>query len=444
MAIAKNKPMSAADIESQESLTLKKLELLSPRNPNISWVIRPEYNKAEWARPTANFVDLMDWTVKAFSEALSKNTELQKLVHNRIIIDGQFLTFCEEQKVSVECLYKDSIVSWKSDTGFEKFFVQGVFLIKTKTCEFLHAALFHKGNQNEDEVSFFIIVSNDNFEKYIEFRNQFDTWSRKRDRGSLHIHVVDGDDLPYTKDHSWEDLFLPTNIKTDIKGLVESFLGSEDFYRSKKIPWKRGFLMYGEPGNGKTSIIRTIISNYDFKPVTIIPEANNEMIRDAFSYAEEQSPALLYFEDLDSLFDKGVDISTFLNLMDGLAAKNGILVIATANNIKKLKTNITNRPSRFDRKFEIPLPNQEMAVIYLKKWFGSSVSLIKIKSLARIAVQSSFSYAYLKDLYISSMFEAIAHNRKLPNEKDIDSALKSLLRDKNKLNSGINTDKYLK
>jgi len=439
MVISKNKLMSTTDVERQESLTLQKLECLRPA------IERPEYNKEEWARPTANFIDLMDWTVKAFSGALSKSDNIQKLIHNRIIIDGQFLAFCEEQKkITIECLYKDSIVSWKSDAGFEKFFAQGVFLIKTKDCEFLHAALFHKGNQNEDEVSFFVIVSETNFEKYIEFRNQFDIWVKKRDRGNLRIHVEEGNDLPYTKDHSWEDLFLPNNTKNDIKGLVEGFLKSEEFHLSKKIPWKRGFLMYGEPGNGKTSIIRTIISNYDFKPVTIIPEANNEMIREAFSYAEAQSPALLYFEDLDSLFEKGIDISTFLNLMDGISAKNGILVIATANNIKNLKSNITNRPSRFDRKFEIPLPDLEMAIIYLKKWFGDSTSLTKIKKLARCAVESNFSYAHLKDMYISSMFEAIAHNRKLPNEKDIDSALKSLLREKNMLNSGINTDKYLK
>ncbi len=213
---------------------------------------------------------------------------------------------------------------------------------------------------------------------------------------------------------------------------------------SSKLPWKRGFIMYGEPGNGKTSIIRTIISNYDFKPVTITSDATSEIIKEAFSYAEDQNPSLLYFEDLDALIEKGLDVSTFLNLMDGISARNGMLVVATANNMKNFKSNITNRPSRFDRKFLIPLPNQDMAFTYLKKWFGKSISLAKIKVLAKSSVDNKLSYAYLKDMYISSMFEAIAHNRKLPNEKDIDNALKSLLRDKNVLNSGINTDKYLK
>ena len=234
-------------------------------------------------------------------------------------------------------------------------------------------------------------------------------------------------------------------MKIEIKSLVENFLSSKEFYLKNRIPWKRGILLYGYPGNGKTSIIRTIMSCYNFKPVTIAPGVDDNAVREAFSYAEEQSPALLYFEDLDSLLEKNVDISSFLNLMDGISAKNGLLVVATANNIKKLKTNITDRPSRFDRKFEVPLPDQEMAYIYLKRWFGTLISTKKCKELAKYAIENEFSYAYLRELYISSMFEALSCNRKSPTEKDIQTALNHLIKDKNILNSGrISTEKYFK
>lgn len=435
-----NKDYLTPDVlESQEHLSAQDLALLSPPAGG-------KYTTPSWARPPANFIDLMNWTVHEFSSALKNTTLLNKFVHNRIIIDGQFLKFCKENNVTVECLYKDSIISWKTDHDYEKFFAQGVFLIKAKNVEFLHAALFHKGNQNEDEISFFVICSEKNYEAYIKLRNQFDAWIQQRDRSNLHIRVVDGEDLPYTKDNSWEDLFLPDDIKNELKGLVENFLSSKDFYLEKKIPWKRGFLLYGKPGNGKTSIIRTIMSEYNFKPVTIVPGANDEAVREAFSYAEEQSPSLLYFEDLDSLLEKSVDISSFLNLMDGISTKNGLLVIATANEVKKLKPNITQRPSRFDRKFDIPLPNQEMAYIYLKRWFGNLIDTKKCRELAKYAAKYEFSYAYLKELYISSMFEALAHNRKAPTIKDVDNTLNRLVKDKNILNNGntINTDKYFK
>lgn len=428
--------LAPEDLEKQEDLNLSRLANLVP--------VSEKYVDIK-DRPTANFIDLMNWTEKNFLSALKDRKKMNKFVHNRIIVDGQFLQFCQETNATVECLYKDSLISWKTEHDFEKFFAQGVFLIKSKGVEFLHAALFHKGNQSEDEISFFIICSESNYQEYVKFRNSFDEWVTERDRSNLHIRVIEGDDLPYTKDHTWEDLFLPEDLKKEIKGLVENFLSSKDFYVKNKIPWKRGILLFGKPGNGKSSLIRTIMSVYNFKPVTIVANANDEAVREAFSYAEEQSPSLLYFEDLDSLLEKSVDPSSFLNLMDGISAKNGLLVIATANEVKKLKTNITDRPSRFDRKFEIPLPSAEMAYIYIKKWFGNLISPKKGKELAKYAAKYDFSYAYLKELYISSMFEALSHDRKIPTERDVQNALNRLVKDKNLLSNGqMNMDKYFK
>jgi hypothetical protein len=433
--LATPKYLTPKDVASQEHLSLERLMCLESRIGAVDGAVFP--------RPVASFIDLMDWTQFHFTEFLKDQENLNKFVHNRIIIDGQFLSFCQERKITVECLYKDSVISWKTDSDTEKFFVQGVFLIKSKEVEFLHSALFMKGNQNEDEVSFFVICSNSNYEAYLKLRNEFDAWAQMRDRSSLHIRVIDGEDLPYTKDATWEDLFLPPDLKLEIKSMVENFLSSKDFYAEKKIPWKRGLLLWGNPGCGKSSLIRTIMSAYNFKPITIASGSDDNAVREAFAYAEEQSPSLLYFEDLDSMLERNNDISNFLNLMDGISAKNGLFVIATANEVKKLKSNITDRPSRFDRKFEIPLPTVDMANKYLKRWFGKLLTAKRSKELAKYAVKGRFSYAYLKELYISAMFEALANNRKEPTEADIVVALERLIKDKQMLNNGgMNTDKY--
>lgn len=430
--------IKSQSLESQEHLSK---DLLKRFQVSHNYVLNDEVLNE---RPASNFIDMMNWGERAFSHVLSDRKNINRFVNNKIVIDGEFVAFCDEKGLKIECIYKDSIISWKSNSDFEKFFVQGVFLIKSENLEFLQFSLFHKGNQNEDEISFFILLSEDNYESYLKLRNEYDLWAQKRDRGNLQIRVMDGDDIPYTRDSTWDNLFLPNDIKSEIKSLVENFLSSKDFYIKNNIPWKRGLLLYGQPGCGKTSIIRTILSTYDFKPVTVIPGATDETIRDAFSYAEDQSPALLYFEDLDSLLEKNVDISLFLNLMDGIAAKNGLLVVATANDMRKLKTSITDRPSRFDRKFEIPLPTQEMAYIYLKKWFGNSISVKKCRELSKCAEKYDFSYAYLKELYISSMFESLSNNRKNLLEKDVDVALSILIKDKNLVTKGksLNTDKY--
>jgi ATPase family associated with various cellular activities (AAA) len=421
---------------SSESLSLHTLQQLIAKFPTPSDVT---------TRPPANFIDLMDWALMEFQGFLRDQTNLNKFVHNRIVIDGQFLRFCQEQQIKVEALYKDSIISWKMDDGQEKFFVQGAFRISTEKVEFLHFCLFHKGNSYEDEISFFIIVSEANYQGYIELRNAFDEWTLQEDRHNLHIRVIGGEDLPYTRDPNWDDLFLPTDLKTDIRSLVENFLAGQQFYLQNQIPWKRGFLLFGPPGNGKTSIIRTIIAQYSFKPITVVPFADAEVVQEAFAYAEAQSPALLYFEDLDSLLERSLDPSAFLNLMDGVATKNGLLVIGTANDISKLRSNITDRPSRFDRKFRLPTPDAKMSQAYLKKWFGSLISAKKYKALAKHAERYEFSYAYLKELYISSMFEALSNNRETPIETDIDKALDRLMRDRQSLRTPnpISLDQYL-
>ena len=394
-------------------------------------------------RPFSNFIDLMNWAEENFSKHLRDKKNLNKFVNNTIVVNGQFFKFAEEQGINIQCLHKDSIISWRTENKNEKFFVQGAFLIKTKDVEFIQCSLFHKGSQNDDEVSFFIIVSEKNFEKYISLRNQFEDWFTKRDRTNKLIHVIGGDDVSYSNS-SWEELHLEADKKQELKSFVENFLSSKKFYNDNNIPWKTGVLLFGPPGCGKTSIIKTIISNYDFKAVTITPATDDSGIRDAFSYAEDQSPSLLYFEDLDSLLESNVDLSSFLNLMDGISSKNGIMVIATANDFKKLKPSITDRPSRFDRKIEIGLPNQKMADIYLRRWFGKMLTASKIKQIAKFSEENRFSYAYLKELYISSMFEALSKKKKSPTEKDVDSVLNRLMKDKQIHKKNLGTEAYLK
>ena len=429
--IIDSKNLSETDIEKQEHLSAERLAVLKPSK---SWAAVKDFCKE---RPTQNLIDLMHWVETEFAaqEFPSDWTTLEKniqcFIHNKIVMDGSFMEFCEQTKTTISTLYLDSIASWRSEHNFEHFMAQGIFKISRDGMEFLHAALFHKGNQNEDEVSFFIVAPKRCYDKYIAFRNEFDKWLISRDREHLEVHVVGGEGIPYSRDMSWDDLFLPKDLKNDIRESVEGWLSAKEIYTKSKVPWKRGILLYGLAGNGKTSTIRTIISNYDFKPVTVYTshQTNDETITEAFEYAQQQEPGLLYIEDLDTLLSGTVSLSHFLNLMDGVSTKNGIMVIATANDISKLRESVTDRPSRFDRKWEIPLPDKEMALKYLYKWFGDKLKA-ENEVLAQHCVDNQFSYAYLKELYLTSIFNALANNREIPDLDDIKKAVKQLLRDK--------------
>ena len=181
-----------------------------------------------------------------------------------------------------------------------------------------------------------------------------------------------------------------------------------------------------------TSIIKTIISVYDFKPITIQfgNDSTVNLLNDAFNYAKSQSPALIFLEDVDHIVEDIGNISHFLNILDGVNSSNGIFVIGTANDLSSLDENLIDRPSRFDRKWKIPKPDHNMITKYIKSRFNNLFSDKEYNNLANEMAKYSLSYVHLKDIYLSSVFNAIAKNRQKPNQKDVKIALQQVLSDK--------------
>lgn len=434
-SLSEKKDLNEEDIEKQEHLTAKRFLKLKPL------IKSNQYHSDLRPRPEANLIDLMHWVKNAtlFTDFINNKHNLECYIHNKIVIDGSFLQFCEENNINIQCILKDSVASWKTEHDSEHFMAQGIFRIYNDEVDFLHCALFHKGNQNEDEVSFFVIVSDDVFDKYVSLRNSFDKWLVARDRSHLEIHVVGGAGMPYDRKPNWDELFLEADLKSDIRNYVEGFLNSKHLYDKMGVSWKTGALLYGNAGVGKTSLIRTIIAQYNFKPVTVQSSAqtNDDTITEAFEYASTQEPALLYIEDLDTMLDRSITLSHFLNLMDGVTNKKGLMVLATANDLSKLKESIVDRPSRFDRKFEFPLPDENMSFIYLKKWFGEILNDKEIKKIVKETVEHSFSFAYLKELYMGSVYTALANGREIPMLKDVNITKKRMLKDKENVKNGF-------
>lgn len=410
--------LTEAEIEAQNHLSESRIKLF-----------KPLYDWTEFcsSRPEQSLVNLVKWAEQKLGSSLGN--DVQSLLHNKIIMDGSFMHFAEENKIKIECLINDAVSSWNTDLGNEEFIGVGAFKISKDKLNFIHCALFHKGNQNEDEVSFFNLVDRKDMQDYISLRNEYDKYLRSRDRQALEVYVVGGESYSYTKDHSWSDLFLPDDLKKDIIDSVEGFLASKKVYEQAKIPWKRGILFFGEPGNGKSSLIKTIMSNYDVKPVTVLSSSNinEEMLAEAFDYAQSQEPGFLYLEDLDTML-QNISLSYFLNLMDGVNSLSGIIVAATANDLSKLNEAILNRPSRFDRKWEIPMPDAAMTKKYLKHWFKGTLKDKDYDTVAQLCVKSKFSYAYLKELYVTATYATL--NKGKPTKADIMSSLTRLISDR--------------
>ena len=108
---------------------------------------------------------------------------------------------------------------------------------------------------------------------------------------------------------TFENLILPEKLKADILADVERFFASRAAYEKHGVPWKRGLLFVGPPGNGKTHAIKALI-NETKRPCLYVKTFDSEQytdetgIRRVFARARECSPCLLVFEDLDALIDR--------------------------------------------------------------------------------------------------------------------------------------------
>lgn len=220
---------------------------------------------------------------------------------------------------------------------------------------------------------------------------------------------------------SWDDVILDPEMKKNIIEDVQGFFDNQGLYSQFAVPWKRGIILHGVPGNGKTVSIKALMSSLyaraDNIPSLYVKSFDTKCqteqysIRQIFIQARRSAPCLLVFEDLDSLV--GDDIrSYFLNEVDGLESNDGILMIGSTNHLDRLDPAIAKRPSRFDRKYHFKLPGESERALYAEYWRKKLLQNNTVEfpeELCGIIAQltEGFSFAYLKELFVMALLSLV-------------------------------------
>lgn len=173
-----------------------------------------------------------------------------------------------------------------------------------------------------------------------------------------------------------KSVILPNNEFNIALGNINRFLSNQEYYEEIGVPWRIGFLLHGETGSGKTSMVQAIATQLelDVYSLNLSSAKDDEYLLEAISTIPEKS--ILLLEDIDCSVFKNREIkigkseitfSGLLNAIDGSGATEGRITFMTTNHIKLLDRALI-RPGRIDKMIEFGFATKEQIIDLAKKF----------------------------------------------------------------------------
>lgn len=213
----------------------------------------------------------------------------------------------------------------------------------------------------------------------------YSEWNRVRNPGSL---------------KTFDSIFLKE--KRLLIEDLEKFCKSEETYKRLQIPFRRGYLFYGEPGNGKSTLAAAIAEymKYDIYLLDVSTITSGSQFARAFKNIPDNSVIVL--EDIDTIFknrktktkdgeefsNERVSLTTLLNALSGVSQKQNIITVITTNHIESLDDALI-REGRCDFKLEINNPTQEIVEEYLSTAFREPIKLNRYTNRSFVKIQET-------------------------------------------------------
>ena len=200
---------------------------------------------------------------------------------------------------------------------------------------------------------------------------------------------------------------FPETNSEKVVNEIQNFWGKEKVFASQGLAYKRGIILWGPPGSGKSCTIQLVIADVTERRKGVVFKLNTdpslflEGIR-IFREVQPNTPIVILMEDIDALI-RTYDESEVLNILDGVDRVEKVVFLATTNYPEELGERIMNRPSRFDKRFKMPHPKPKSRRMYFEHLIArGTITIDKPIDLdAWVKDTEGMSIAHLKELFIA-------------------------------------------
>jgi ATPase family associated with various cellular activities (AAA) len=242
---------------------------------------------------------------------------------------------------------------------------------------------------------------------------------------------------------SAEELILPPETFEDVRRQVVGVARHRDRLRAAGQHLKRGLLLYGPPGVGKTHTVRYLVG--ELRDTTIVELSGDTLyaIKQACSVARTLQPAMIVVEDVDLIAEQrdhyGGEtplLFTLLNEMDGLDEDADVVFLLTTNRADLLEPALASRPGRVDQAVHIDLPDRESRRRLVELYTGSLVldsSRLDTVLDRTDGVTASFLKELLRRAAVVAVDRDPGSEALHVSADDLDAALEDLLDTRNQM-----------
>lgn len=223
-------------------------------------------------------------------------------------------------------------------------------------------------------------------------------------------------------------VILDTGLSDHIVSDVREFISNSQWYMIRGIPYRRGYLLYGPPGCGKSSFITALAGELDYNICLLnLSERglSDDRLNHLLSIAPEQSIILL--EDVDAAFTSREDdertktaydglsrltLSGLLNALDGVASAEGRIVVMTTNYRERLDPALI-RPGRVDVKVLINYASEyQLEAMFARFYPEASLEKGRLFASRVSSIRDNISLAEIQGYF---MLHKTGHDEALDN-----------------------------